>query len=88
MSERASQPMVSEDGRFVLVFNGEIYDYPELRWEIETREARFRTTSDTEALLHLYTRYGAYMVHRLRGMFAYAIWDDVRGAVSCRQRTQ
>ncbi len=70
--------MTSEDGRFVVVFNGEIYNYPQLRVELEADGARFRTTSDTEALLHLYARYGAEMVHRLRGMFAFAIWDEAR----------
>jgi asparagine synthase (glutamine-hydrolysing) len=76
LSNRASQPMASDDGRFVVVFNGEIYNYPQLRTELETDGARFRTTSDTEALLHLYARHGAEMVHRLRGMFAFAIWDE------------
>jgi len=78
LSDRASQPMSSEDGRFVVVFNGEIYNYPQLRTELEMDGASFRTTSDTEALLHLYARYGAQMVHRLRGMFAFGIWDEVR----------
>ena len=78
LSDRASQPMTSGDGRFVVVFNGEIYNYPQLRTELETDGARFRTTSDTEALLHLYARHGAEMVHRLRGMFAFAIWDQAR----------
>src|SRR6266852_3099201 len=78
LSDRASQPMTSEDGRFVLVFNGEIYNYPQLRVELEADGARFFTTSDTEALLHLYARYGAEMGHRLRGMFAFAIWDEAR----------
>src|SRR5580700_1681018 len=78
LSDRASQPMTSADGRFVVVFNGEIYNYPQLRAELETDGARFHTASDTEALLHLYARYGADMVHRLRGMFAFAIWDQVR----------
>ncbi len=78
LSDRAAQPMTSEDHRFVVVFNGEIYNYPQLRTELENDGVRFRTTSDTEALLHLYAHHGAEMVHRLRGMFAFAIWDEVR----------
>ena len=70
--------MVSDDGRLVVVFNGEIYNYPALRKELEADGVRFRTTSDTEVLLHLYARDGAEMVHRLRGMFAFAIWDEAR----------
>jgi len=70
--------MASDDGRSVVVFNGEIYNYPQLRTELEMDGAHFRTTSDTEALLHLYARYGVEMVHRLRGMFAFAIWDQER----------
>lgn len=78
LSDRASQPMTTEEGGFVVVFNGEIYNYPQLRAELEVNGARFRTTSDTEALLHLYARHGAKMVHKLRGMFAFAIWDEKR----------
>ncbi|QGZ93405.1 asparagine synthase (glutamine-hydrolyzing) [Terricaulis silvestris] len=75
LSERALQPMESSDGRFVIVFNGEIYNHPDLRIDLESSGVRFKTTSDTETLLHLYERHGADMVHRLRGMFAFAIWD-------------
>src|SRR5215472_7914469 len=78
LSDRASQPMVSADGALVVTFNGEIYNYQALRAELEATGARFRTNSDTEALLHLYARYGAAMVHRLLGMFAFAIWDETR----------
>jgi asparagine synthase (glutamine-hydrolysing) len=70
--------MTSDDGRFVVVFNGEIYNSPQLRVELEASGARFSTTSDTEVLLHLFARCGADLVHRLRGMFAFAIWDEAR----------
>jgi asparagine synthase (glutamine-hydrolysing) len=78
LSDRAAQPMISEDGCLAVVFNGEIYNYPELRAELEARGVRFGTTSDTEVLLHLYARQGIEMVHRLRGMYAFAIWDGQR----------
>jgi asparagine synthase (glutamine-hydrolysing) len=74
LSERAAQPMAS--GNLVVTFNGEIYNYPALRKSLEADGVRFATTSDTEALLHLYARHGAEMVHQLRGMFAFAIWDE------------
>src|SRR5689334_6840356 len=63
LSDRASQPMISDDGRFVVTFNGEIYNYPTLRKELEAEGVQLRTTSDTEVLLHLYARHGAEMVH-------------------------
>jgi asparagine synthase (glutamine-hydrolysing) len=78
LSDRASQPMLSEDGRLAVVFNGEIYNYPMLHAELEAQGTIFRTSSDTEVLLHLYARSGPEMVHRLRGMFAFAIWDSRR----------
>jgi asparagine synthase (glutamine-hydrolysing) len=76
LSERAAQPMASADGNLVITFNGEIYNYRALRTELEKEGFAFRTTSDTEVLLHLYVRHGAAMVERLRGMFAFAIWDE------------
>jgi asparagine synthase (glutamine-hydrolysing) len=78
LSDRASQPMASADGNIVVTFNGEIYNYQALHAELEAAGVRFRTTSDTEALLHLYAHHGAAMVHYLRGMFAFAIWDENR----------
>jgi asparagine synthase (glutamine-hydrolysing) len=69
------QPMVSRDGRLWIVLNGEIYNYVELAAELTTEGDRFDSRSDTEVLLHLYARLGPECVHRLNGMFAFAIWD-------------
>lgn len=75
LDARANQPMVSTDGRYVIVFNGEIYNFRELRRELETDGVTFRTTSDTEVLLVLFAREGERMLPKLRGMFAFAVWD-------------
>ncbi|WP_126455633.1 asparagine synthase (glutamine-hydrolyzing) [Sulfuriflexus mobilis] len=75
LDARANQPMVSTDGRYAIVFNGEIYNFRELRCELEAEGMAFCTTSDTEVLLALFAREGERMLPRLRGMFAFAIWD-------------
>src|SRR4029077_4895324 len=73
------QPLCSDDGQIALVFNGEIYNYRELRRSLSDQGMRFPTASDTEVLLRAYERYGSEAVHYLRGMFAFAVWDGKRG---------
>jgi len=75
LDARSNQPMVTADARFIIVYNGEIYNYRELRRELEGDGVAFRTTSDTEVLLALFEKHGERMLLRLRGMFAIAIWD-------------
>jgi asparagine synthase (glutamine-hydrolysing) len=73
------QPMANEDGSVWVVLNGEIYNHAALRPGLEARGHRYRTRSDTETILHLYEDEGERCVERLRGMFAFAIWDRPRG---------
>ncbi len=74
-SPRAAQPMTTADGRLTIVFNGEIYNHHELRADVEPWSGPMKTTSDTEVLLALYRRDGQSMLRKLRGMFAFCIWD-------------
>jgi asparagine synthase (glutamine-hydrolysing) len=76
--EGGSQPLSDEHGRCWIAFNGEIYNHHELRHQLEQRGHRFRTHSDTEAIVHAYEEYGEACVDRLEGMFAFAIYDRVR----------
>jgi asparagine synthase (glutamine-hydrolysing) len=71
------QPMYSEDRRFLIVYNGEVFNHPALKTELEAAGVRYRTHSDTETVLHLYERFAERAVERMRGMFALAIWDSL-----------
>jgi asparagine synthase (glutamine-hydrolysing) len=75
LSSRGHMPMVTPDGRFCVVYNGEVYNSAELRRELSARGYRFRSATDTEVVLYLYAEHGPAMLDRLNGMFAFAIWD-------------
>jgi len=81
LSDRGAQPMASADGKLVVTFNGEIYNYRQLRTELEARGRTFRTQTDTEVLLHLYAERGEALVDDLRGMFAFGLWDAEKNAL-------
>jgi asparagine synthase (glutamine-hydrolysing) len=81
LSERGAQPMASADGKLVITFNGEIYNYRQLRASLETRGRKFFSQTDTEVLLHLYAEKGEAMVDDLRGMFAFGLWDSEKNAL-------
>jgi len=73
--EGGAQPMANEDGQVRIVYNGEVYNYSDLRRELEARGHVFRTRSDTEVLVHAYEQWGEAMLDRLNGQFAFAIYD-------------
>ncbi len=75
LSNAASQPMLTPDRRYALSYNGEIYNFRELRKELEALSHRFLSTSDSEVVLHSYAEWGGACVERFNGMFAFAIWD-------------
>jgi asparagine synthase (glutamine-hydrolysing) len=78
LSPAGHMPMSTPNGRLTITYNGEVYNYPELRRELELKGYKFRSRTDTEAVLYLYQEYGAASVSHLNGMFAFAIWDDER----------
>jgi asparagine synthase (glutamine-hydrolysing) len=77
LSSAGHQPMSSPDGRYTITFNGEIYNFMELRQELQSHGESFRSRTDTEVILKLYEREGPECAQRLKGMFAFAIWDRV-----------
>lgn len=83
LSAAGRQPMRSADGRYLIVYNGEVYNYAELAQRLEARGVRLRGQSDTELLLETYAAEGREALRKLRGMFAFAIWDSRNGELFC-----
>ena len=79
--DNGSQPMYNEDNSIVITFNGEIYNHRELREDLLAKGHKFRNRSDTEVLLHAYEEYGQDLLNKLRGMFAFVIWDSNTGTL-------
>ena len=78
LSEAGRQPMQNEDGTLWLTFNGEIYNFPALREELLAAGHQFRSTTDSEVILHGYEEWGSEVVNKLSGMFAFGLWDETR----------
>jgi asparagine synthase (glutamine-hydrolysing) len=83
LSPAGHQPMMSSDGRLAVTYNGEIYNWPDLRRRLEAHGARFRGASDTEVLLEAYRMYGTDVLRHLRGMFSFALFDRREGILFC-----
>ena len=76
LSERGKQPMFNEDGSICIIFSGEVYNFQEIRPELEKKGHKFSSNTDTEVIIHAYEEYGVDCLKILNGMFAFAIWDS------------
>src|SRR3954447_21743270 len=83
LSDAGDQPFASEDGALRLVHNGEVYNYRELRRELEAKGHRFRSATDTEVILAAYREWGERCVERFNGMWAFALWDEDERRLFC-----
>ena len=83
LNERSNQPFVDSTKEFVIVFNGEIYNYIEIKKELIEKGIKFKTTSDTEVLIESYVMWGDNFVNKLKGMFAFAIYDKKKKTILC-----
>ena len=81
LSEAGRQPMCNEDGSIQVVYNGEIYNFAEIKRELVQKGHRFTSETDTEVLVHGYEEWGYELLGRLNGMFAFAIWDRAKGRI-------
>ncbi|HEX2516690.1 MAG TPA: asparagine synthetase B, partial [Chloroflexota bacterium] len=81
LSPAGRQPLYNEDGSVGIVYNGELYNFQSLRLELESRDHRFRSATDTEVIVHAYEEYGPDCVRHFNGMFAFAVWDRRRGTL-------
>ena len=76
LSDAGNQPLLDESGRYTLVFNGEIYNHKDIRAELEAKGYHFKSHTDSEVLVHGYAEWGEGILDKVRGMFAFAIWDE------------
>ena len=78
LSKNGSQPFVSKDENYIITFNGEIYNFKEIKKELVEKNISFKSNSDTEVIIESYKYWGLDFVKKLRGMFAFAIWDSIK----------
>jgi asparagine synthase (glutamine-hydrolysing) len=87
LSEKAGQPMMSSDGRYIIVFNGEVYNYREIRTKLESKGYDIKSESDTEVVLYAFIEWGKKCVEQFLGMYAFAVWDTKKKVLNlCRDR--